>query len=136
MERQEQFLVWLLRFTGCVILFAFLAMFLPTEWMRVAHEELLGLGPFPASPLVEYLTRSIAMLYGFHGVLVLVAATDVRRFRPIVLLCGWMNILFGSGMLLIDLKTGMPWFWTFGEGPPIALVGALILYLSRAVPRI
>ena len=135
MGDRERQLVWVLRLSGSVVVLAFLASLLPESWMRVAHEELLGMGHFPTEPLVEYLIRSVALLYGFHGVLVWIASMDVRRYRPIVQFCGTMNIVFGTCMVVIDWKAGMPWFWVLGEGPPIAAIGVVILWLLRAVPR-
>ena len=59
-------LVFLLRLAGSVTASAFLAIFLPVEWMASTHRW-LGLGEFPRAPVVDYLARSIAALYGFHG---------------------------------------------------------------------
>ena len=130
----QRTLVLLLRFIGCVLLLAFGAMLLPETFMVDMHAR-LGLGEFPAVPLVDYLTRSIAALYGFHGVLVFIVSGDVVRYRPIVKYLGIMNILFGSMMLGIDLHAGMPWWWTSGEGPPIVAMGLLLLLLNRTTAR-
>ena len=134
LDRRWQ-LVAILRGSGSILLLAFLASLLPSEWMRTAHEAWLGMGPFPSNPLVEYLTRSVALLYGFHGVLVWISSFDIDRFRPIIWFNGSMNVLFGSGMVAIDLASGMPPFWTAMEGPGIALVGVGILALAYLAPR-
>jgi hypothetical protein len=81
--------------------------------------------------VVDYLTRSIAALYGFHAVLLFITSTDPVRYRSIVQYVGWMNVLFGVLMVLVDLHAGMPWWWTAGEGPPITAYGIAILILSR-----
>ncbi len=130
---QERFLVIVLRCIAAVVLLAFGAALLPTSWMKSTHHW-LGLGAFPELPIMEYLTRSIALLYGFHGALCALVSLDVRRLRPVAVFIGWMNLLFGLGMTAIDLFAGMPWFWTALEGPPIAFGGALVIYLSRSVP--
>ena len=130
----ETRLIWALRLSGSVLLLAFLASLLPNAWMRVVHEEWLGMGHFPTEPLVEYLIRSVAMLYGFHGVLVWLSSMDVHRYRAIITYNGTLNVVFGTGMTVIDLKVGMPWFWILGEGPPIAAIGVVLLVLLRAVP--
>lgn len=135
MDARERWLVILLRLSGSVLLLAFLAAWMPTQTMRTVHEDVLGLGPFPATPLVDYLTRSISLLYGFHGALVWVTSCDVRRLRPVVVYLGWMNVAFGAGMLAIDLGAGLPPYWTWGEGPPILGLGMLLLVLVRGVPR-
>lgn len=127
----ERLLRLLLRLAAGVLLTAFGAMFLPTGWMQSIHES-LGLGPFPRSPLVEYLTRSIAALYGFHGVLVLIVASDLQRYRPLARYVGVMNVVFGVAITVIDLLAPMPLAWTLLEGPPIAVFGIVILVLLRA----
>ena len=58
------------------MLLAFFAIFLPVRWMAVTHEW-LGLGEFPASPLVDYLTRSASLLYAWHGGLLLVLSPRI-----------------------------------------------------------
>jgi len=131
-KTHERWLVLLLRFGGLLTLSAFVAMFLPAAWMERIH-RMLGLGPFPAGPLVDYLTRSISALYGFHGGLLLLVSCDVRRHAPVVRYLGVMNILFGLLMLGIDLHAGMPAWWTFGEGPPVVVLGLALLYLIGKV---
>lgn len=98
--------------------------------MASTHQS-LGLGPFPHSVIVEYLARSISLLYGLHGVLLLIVARDPARYREIVNYLAFFNISFGLAMVAIDLKTGMPWFWTLGEGPVIATMGFIIGWLNR-----
>ena len=129
----ERILVFLLRTGGAILVLAFLAAVLPTSWMAASHAR-LGLGDFPAHPLTDYLTRSISLLYGFHGVVLFVIASDVRRFRPLARLMGIQNLLFGPAMLAIDLAAGMPAWWTLNEGPPITVLGATVFWLSGKVP--
>src|SRR5262249_61889667 len=66
----ERALALLLRLEGAVLLLALPFVFLPTAWMAAAHVW-LGLGPFPDSPLTEYLTRSLSGLYALWGPLYL-----------------------------------------------------------------
>jgi hypothetical protein len=42
-----------------------------------------------------------------------------------------MNILLGIALLLVDLHAGLPAWWTWNEGPPVAAIGVLILALER-----
>ena len=125
-------LVVLLRLAGGITATAFLAMLLPTEWMAATHRA-IGLGEFPRAPVVDYLARSIAALYGFHGVLLLLVSGDPVRYRPIIRYLGFMNVLFGVALVLIDLNAGMPTLWTLAEGPPIIGFGVVVLYLSRRI---
>ncbi len=134
MTPSEKWLVIFLRIAGPVMLLAFGAIFLPTEWMAASHRR-LGLGEFPASQLVEYLTRSVSALYGIHGGLYLVIARDLRRYRDILTYVASMNVVFGLLMVGIDLHARLPWYWTLGEGPPVAAFGVLLLVMLRSVPR-
>jgi hypothetical protein len=123
-------LVWLLGLSGAVQMLGALAVFLPTAWMAWTHAQ-LGLGEFPDAPLTQYLTRSIAALYCLHGGVMIVAARDVDRFRPLVRYLGWGDTAFGLAILAIDLAAPMPRSWTVFEGPPVAAVGLTLLWLSR-----
>jgi len=125
-------LVALLRLSGCVTVTAFLAIFLPVDWMASAHRW-LGLGEFPRTPVVDYLARSVAALYGFHGVLLLLVSGDPLRYRKIVSYVAVMNALFGLIVLAIDVHAGMPTVWTLLEGPPIVMLGIVIALLNRSV---
>lgn len=126
-------LVWLLRLDALALTTAFVAIFLTRDFMAASHRE-LGLGEMPMTPLVDYLTRSLALMYATRGLFVWLAASDVDRYRPLVSLIGASNVLIGLTLLGIDLVAGMPNFWTGFEGPPIALVGIAILWLARKAP--
>jgi hypothetical protein len=124
----------LLRVMGTVTAMAFLATVMPAEWMAAVHER-LGLGAFPRSPVVDYLARSIAGLYGFHGVLLLLVSSDPVRYRAIVNYIGILNVTFGAMLIGIDLFASMPWWWTAWEGPSIIPFGILLLLLNRSKVR-
>jgi hypothetical protein len=129
--------VWLrrlLRLGALVLLLAFPAMLLPAGWMTATHAW-LGLGSFPAAPIVFYLSRSIAALYGFHGVLLWMVSGDLVRYRPIVVYVGVMNMVFGVSILAIDVLSGLPWYWVIAEGPPVTSLGVVFLALVRHVPH-
>jgi hypothetical protein len=126
-------LIVVLRIAGGVTLAAFPAMLLPVEWMASTHAQ-LGLGEFPRAPVVDYLARSIAALYGFHGVLVLIVSTDPIRYRPIIWFIAAMNIVFGLMLIAIDLHAGLPAYWTALEGPPIVAFGVVIALLNSRMP--
>ena len=132
MTARERALVLLLRLNGSLLVLAFLAVFLPTEWMATAHRW-LGLGEFPRAPLVDYLTRSASALYCIHGGLMIVLSRDVRRFAPVIVYVALAGIAFGVAMTAIDLGAGMPPYWTLAEGPSILLVGGVTLWLARGI---
>lgn len=130
----DRALKWILTVAGSVLLSAALFVLLPTAWMARTHAA-FGLGAFPDAPLTQYLTRSIAALYAIHGALVLLAASDVRRYLGFVRLIGATDMAFGLAMLGIDLHAGMPRWWTLIEGPPIFLTGALVFVLAGRLAR-
>ncbi len=132
-EQRVRLLKTLLRLAGVVTASAFVAILLPEEWMASSHAW-LGLGEFPRAPVVDYLARSIAALYGFHGVLLLTVARDPLALRPIVSYVAFMNVGFGAVMIGIDLHSGMPLWWTLAEGPPIAAMGIAIALLNSTIP--
>lgn len=134
MGGRERVLILFLRISAGILLCAFPMMLLPVEWMAVTHRW-LGLGEFPASPLVDYLTRSISFLYGFHGGLLLVVANDVRRYRGVLVYIVVTGIAFGACIIAIDRHAGLPSYWTHGEGPIIIAAAVVIGLLLRAVPR-
>ena len=125
-------LTLILRIGGVATFSAFFTIFLPVEWMASTHEA-LGLGTFPRAAVVDYLARSIALLYGFHGVLMLIVSTDPFRYRTIVTFLGIMNVIFGLAILGIDLHAGMPMWWTVGESVSIFITGVVMLLLVQRV---
>jgi hypothetical protein len=134
MIRRMTLLVILLRLAGFVMVTAFLAALLPVDWMAATHAW-LGLGELPRTPIVDYLARSIALLYGFHGVLVLIVSSDPVKYRTIVWYLAAMNTLFGAMILAIDIHAGLPAMWTLLEGPPVIAFGMIIGLLNRRPGR-
>lgn len=130
----ERMLAVFLRVCAAIMLPAFPMMLLPVEWMAATH-RFLGLGEFPASPLVDYLTRSASFLYGFHGGLLLVVANDVRRYRGVIVYVVVMGLAFGASMIAVDLHAGLPLRWALAEGPMVLLAAAITGLLLRHVPR-
>jgi hypothetical protein len=127
-------LVLLLRLAGTVTLLAFAAVLLPVDWMAATHRW-LGLGEFPRLPVVDYLARSVAALYGFHGVLVLIVSRDPVKYRTIVWFIAAMNVIFGLMLVAIDIHAGLPGSWILFEGPPIVAFGLVIGFLNRQLDR-
>lgn len=127
-NRAARHLALLLRLAGWVLLLAWPFVFIPEEWMAASHRG-LGLGEFPASPLVDYLTRSASLLYGIHGAIYLALATDVPRFLPILRVLAMLTLLAGALLIGIDLHAGLPRYWILAEGPPLLVLGGLMLFL-------
>jgi len=130
----ERLLAWLLRLGSCITLSAFLTALLPAETMAAVHRD-LGMGELEVVPVVDYMARSLSMLYGFHGALLMLLSFHVQRLAPVIVFIGWMNVLFGAALLAIDLHAGLPAWWIAAEGPWVMAMGVLVLVLVRAARR-
>lgn len=131
----ERVLLWLLRLNAAVLLLAAPCTLLPFAWMDQVHREVLGLGSLPDLPIVRYMARSLSLLYASYGLITLYLTLDWPRYRPLVPLVAWLHVVFGSAMLAVDLDAGMPWWWTAAEGPPLAVMGVVMLMLYRRANR-
>ena len=125
---KERALILLLRFSAVVMLLAVGAVGMPFSWMDAIHRQ-LGMGVLPNVPIVQYLTRSASALYAGYGALMLFVSFDVRRYRPVIVFKAALGLLFGAIMLVLDFAIGMPWHWSWSEGP-------LIIVLSFALIRL
>lgn len=130
----DALLKWLLRLAGGVELCAVPFILIPVGWMNSAHVWLLG-QPLPQGPIVEYMARSLSIMYAVHGAVVFRVSLDVPRFRPLVPFLGGLHIFLGLAILGTDLSAGLPWWWVLGEGPGIAVGGTLTVVLARLADR-
>jgi hypothetical protein len=133
MSRSEKALIVLLRVTGGLLLTAVFAVVMPFAWMQDIH-GLLGMGELPETPITGYLTRSLSALYALHGALIFFVSLDVRRYLPVVKCLAVLSIIFGAGMLVLDVSVGMPLPWVLGEGPSIIILGGVLLGLANRIP--
>ena len=129
-QTARRLLAWLLYGLGGMMSVAFLAVVMPTSAMA-SIADWLGVGPLYRSPLTEYLTRSLSALYGVYGLLHLYLARDVVRYRDLIVVIGWLAVLAGVILTVVDLAAGMPPYWSWSEGPPTALVGFVTVWLAR-----
>jgi hypothetical protein len=132
MNRYENTLVVLLRIAGAILLTALIPAVMPFAWMQNIHSR-LGMGELQERPIVGYLTRSVSLMYAMHGALVLFVSLDVRRYLPVVKCLAVLAVLFGMGMLVLDFTVRMPSSWTACEGPFIAILGGVMLWLTGRV---
>ena len=130
---EERLLVLILRLGGILTGSALFTIFLPVDWMASTHRW-LGLGEYPDATITNYLARSLSAMYALHGGFLLIISSDIQRFRPMVLYVGISNIIFGVVLFFIDRHAAMPEYWTFSEGPPVFLIGLLVLWLERRLP--
>ena len=131
-ELAKSVLKWLLLVLGAIAASAVVAMVMPFTWMQVGNDW-LGLAPLDNTPLIQYLTRSLSAVYALFGVLAIYVAFDVRHYRKLLVLMGWLTAILGVALTAIDFTAGMPVSWSWAEGPPTVVLGVLIVWLARHV---
>ncbi len=131
-ETAERVLKWLLFVLGGMAATAVVPMVMPFAWMQRANDA-LGLAPLVDTPLAQYLTRSLSAVYTLLGVLTIYIARDVRRYRRLIVLIGWLTGALGLALAAIDFAVGMPASWSWGEGPPTVLCATAMVWLGRRV---
>jgi hypothetical protein len=128
---RERWQAWLLRLTGAVEILAFFSVVMPRSWMEASHAW-LGMGEMLVSPILMFMIRQASYTYGMHGVGLWVLASDVRRFRPLVILNGISFLLAAPVFYLIDVSAGLPWWWTTFDALGCGLIGGALLWLTLA----
>lgn len=126
-------LAFVLRGSGLLMLTALIAMGMPFAWMQEIHKVFLGLGDMPGEPIVEYLARSLSLLYALHGALLFFLARDIGRFLPVIKCFSVLGVVFGLIIIFLDIAVGLPAYWVLGEGPLIIPLSIGIFWLTRRV---
>lgn len=130
LSTEFRILRWLLLLSGSFLMCALLAMLLPVGTMQAAHQW-LGLGEFPVAPITIYLARSTSLLYAVHGSIMFYTGLTIQNHWRFIPLLGWLHILIGMAIFVIDITSPMPTYWIAMEGGPIAALGVLMLVLFR-----
>lgn len=132
-ERTARWLAGVMWFECAALSAAVLAVFLPWEAMDAIHAE-MGLGRMPKAPIVEYLARSLSLIYASLAPLCGFLARDVGRYREVIAFQAVVKLVAGTGLLALDLAIGMPLYWTVCEGPLVILLSIAVLLLVRGLP--
>jgi hypothetical protein len=125
----EKMQALVLRIVGTVECCAFAFVVIPFSWMAVIHVW-LGLGEMPDVVVLRYLIREVSMVDGLHGALLWLLASDVVRFRPLIIFTGFSYLLGGPVFAAGAATAGMPWFWYLGVGISCVAVGIVVLWLA------
>lgn len=124
----EKLLRFVLIAGGIVCGSAVVAVFMPREWMVVGHRMLVGT-EFPKEPVAEYLARLSSGLYALYGGLLLVLASDVRKYRPVIayqaIACAFVSL---AGLVM----GGMPAYWLIIDALTATGQAVLVLILLAA----
>lgn len=124
-------LVVLLRLIAVAELAAVPFVVAPLGWMAAVHARVLGLGPLPDGPLVEYLARHLSAVYVIHGAVALAVSRDLPRYRPLAELLGWGHVGLGGVLFGTDLSAGLGATWAAVEGTIVSACGAVVVVLAR-----
>lgn len=119
---------WLLRAVGTVEMLALAAVVMPRSMMEAGHVW-LGLGKMPEGEVFEAVMREVSFVYVMHGVGLWCIASDVARYRPLVVLTAAGFLLAAPVFLAIDAALGMPWIWTAGNVGSAITIGGLLSVL-------
>ena len=123
---RDRFFRLFLRIIGVFGLLAIPAVLAPHSWLGAAHAW-LGLGEFPTEPIVGYLARSTSAFYALIGGLCLTLSMDIYRYRPVLCYLGGGILAIAVTLFFVDLCSGMPLYWTLGEGIGNTALGGIIL---------
>src|ERR1043166_1511364 len=99
-----------LRIVGVVQMHTFAVVRMPVAWIAEWHAW-LGLGRMPDGAVLRYVIRGAAFVQGALGVLVWVIATDVVRYRPLVIALAVICLCAAPAYYFLDAAAGMPRFW-------------------------
>ena len=121
-----------LRTIGSASLLAIIFVAAPYSWMNDIN-QLLGMGQLPLQPVVGYLARSTSAFYAILGGLLWLTSFDLSRHQLVLTYLGFVFLLFGGAIFIIDWGEGMPYSWKMIEGPADVLFGILILLFLRYV---
>jgi len=121
---------WLLRLAGATEILAFISVVMPRSWMEVSHAW-LGLGEMPSGPIIMFMIRQASYVYGMHGISLWVLASNVERFRPLVILNGISFLLAAPLFFIIDYTAGLPFWWTLFDTLGCGFFGGALLLLNR-----
>ena len=132
MNTAEGWLKALLRLFGGVSALAIFAVVMPWWWMGWVHDW-LGMGVLPEAPIVEYLARSTSGLCALYGGLLLVLATDVRRYAPVIRFQAVVMMLLTTIGAVLGLRAGMPAWWMICDAASVWLFCGVTLVAERRV---
>jgi hypothetical protein len=131
MQNAEPWLKALLRLFGGVSVIAIFPFVMPQEWMALVHAW-LGMGELPDKPVVEYLARTTSALCALYGGLLLLLATDVRRYHGVIRYQAGAIILLSSVGAYLGLRAGMPRWWMIADLATCwILCGAMLFFQNR-----
>src|SRR5215204_6156231 len=131
---RESWLKLLLRLLGVICTLALIPLFAPRSWLDVGH-RFLGLGEFPSAPIAEYLARSVSALCTFYGGLLLLLASDVRRFIRVIQYQAIAILILSALGIFAGARAGLPAYLVIADALGCWLFLLPILVLALRINR-
>ena len=128
----EYGLALLLRVVGGLCLLALVSLWMPRGWIVAGHRW-LGWGPFPDSPVSEYLARSVSALSAFYGGLLVALSLDVQRYTPLIRYQAVAIMLLSASGVVVGSWAGMPLWFVGGDAVACWTYSIAMLLLVRRV---
>jgi hypothetical protein len=122
----------LLRIFGILCILAVVPLIMPARYLSIVHER-LGLGPFPLAPIADYLARSVSALCVFYGGLLLLLATDVQRFGPVIRYQALAIMVLSAFGIIAGARAGLPTIWVAADALGCWIFLVPIYVLSRRI---
>jgi hypothetical protein len=124
----DRMLIGFLRFVAVLQIATGGVTIVPTAWLAAWHAW-VGLGPLPDSAMLQYTVRGGGFVQLCIGALIWVIASDVVRYRPLVILVGAIYASAGPAFWFIDALSGLPTFWCLLDSLSCLAVGGIVLAL-------
>jgi hypothetical protein len=106
---------------------------IPLEWIDAWHAW-VGLGAMSHDPMLRYVVRGGAFVQGAIGVLLWIMASDVARYRPLILATGVIYLIAGPAFYFIESIAHMPRFWCVLDSVSCLVVGGVLLAFCLRSP--
>ena len=102
MSRAEAHLTWFLRILGIIMMLAVFAVVMPHEHMDMISGRLTGWS-LPNTPIVNYLTRGLSVMYVFFGAIVFRLSFEPSKHVDILKFLGEAGLVFAVVMTVLDV---------------------------------
>jgi hypothetical protein len=116
----------LLRVAAISIIFSGLSFSFPETWID-SFLVWCGMGQMPHEALMRYVLRGAGYLQVAGGVFILVLASDVVRYKPLVMTVLALLLLGAPSFYLIDASAGLPRWWCMMDFACCFLAGGVPL---------
>lgn len=128
----------LFRFLAICWILSGIAFFLPKTWID-SSLVWVGMEQVPRALLMSYVLRGAGFLQVAMGVVIWAVASDVVRYRPIVVTIITVHLLAAPAFYLMDTAIGMPGWWCIMDFTCCVLAGGFpllyCLWPAKASPN-